>query len=50
MSPGEFWTLSPTEFWWWFETIIPEEVIQRNELSAKLRAVQAAEKAKLNGS
>lgn len=44
MSPSDFWNLTIDEFWWWFDTIIPNEIVQKNELTSKLRAAQEAEK------
>lgn len=44
MPPSDFWNLTIDEFWWWFETIIPEEVLAKNELSEKLKKAKEAEK------
>lgn len=44
MPPSDFWNLTITEFWWWFETIIPEEFVQKTELTEKLRTAQEAHK------
>lgn len=43
MSPSDFWNLTITEFWWWFESMIPEEVTSRSELSEKLKAAKERE-------
>ena len=44
MTPSEFWNLTITEWWWWFETMIPREVTDRKELLDKLHKAQAKEK------
>lgn len=46
MQPSEFWNLTIDEFWWWFETIIPEKLTQSAELYELL---EAAEKESKNG-
>lgn len=49
LLPSEFWKLTIDEFWWWYESQIPEKVNVMAELYEDLQNAKQAEADKKNG-